>query len=234
MSDLKEYKRQWSIRNREKIRKFKAQWNKDNPDKRILYDKKYYENNHNEIGERNRQWRKNNPEKMKESREKWKINNPEKLKMIKDQWCKDNPEYNKQYRTKNKENILEYQKKYNTIKRKTNIKYSLNCRITLAIWRSLKGNKNGQHWEDLVGYTLNDLIKHLKKTMPKGYTWQDYLEGKLHIDHIIPRSIFNFTNPEHIDFKHCWALKNLRLLSVKENLSKSNKLSRPFQPALLF
>ncbi|MBA7552117.1 hypothetical protein ES705_44671 [subsurface metagenome] len=101
-----------------------------------------------------------------------------------------------------------------------------------AIWQSLHSNKDRNHWETLVGYTIGDLIKRLKKTLPEGYTWQDYLSGKLHIDHIIPISVFNFTKPEHIDFERCWALSNLQLLPAKENLLKHNKLIIPFQPAL--
>jgi 5-methylcytosine-specific restriction endonuclease McrA len=97
---------------------------------------------------------------------------------------------------------------------------------------SLRGNKNGYHWESLVGYTLADLIRRLNKTMPQGYVWKDFLSGRLHIDHIIPISAFNFTKPEHTDFKRCWALSNLRLLPAKENLSKHNHLDKPFQPAL--
>jgi len=104
--------------------------------------------------------------------------------------------------------------------------------MSTAINLSLKGNKKGRHWEDLVGYTLKKLKNRLQKTMPEGYTWQDYMDGKLHIDHIIPKSIFNFTKPEHPDFKRCWALENLRLLPAKENQEKSNKLKKPFQSAL--
>jgi len=100
------------------------------------------------------------------------------------------------------------------------------------MWYSLKKNKAGRTWKSLVSYNLNDLIKHLKKTMPEGYTWQDYLEGKLHLDHKIPISAFNFTKSEHTDFKRCWALSNLQLLPARENLVKSNKLTKPFQLAL--
>jgi len=103
----------------------------------------------------------------------------------------------------------------------------------IAIWLSLKGNKAGKHWENLVGYTLKDLVKHLKKTMPKGYNWKDVLNGKLHIDHIIPKSVFNFTKPRHIDFQNCWALSNLQLLPARENMLKHDKLTKPFQPALM-
>ncbi|MBA7582514.1 hypothetical protein ES708_24444 [subsurface metagenome] len=96
----------------------------------------------------------------------------------------------------------------------------------------LKVSKNGKGWETLVGYTTNDLKKRLRKTMPKGYTWQDFLSGKLHIDHIIPIAVFNFTKVEHIDFKRCWALSNLQLLPGKENMVKGDKMDKPFQPAL--
>lgn len=98
---------------------------------------------------------------------------------------------------------------------------------------SLKYGKDGRSWLSLVDYDVNQLIKRLKRTIPKGYKWQDFIDGRLHIDHIIPISVFNFTEPEHIDFKRCWALSNLQLLPIKENLMKHNKIERPFQPALL-
>ena len=125
-----------------------------------------------------------------------------------------------------------YPKNYVESKYKTDLKFNLNQKMNSAIGNSLKGNKKGHKWESIVNYTLDDLFKHLKKTMPKGYTWQDFLEGKLHIEHITPISAFNFTKPEHINFKRCWALKNLRLLPAKENMIKGSKLSKPFQPAL--
>lgn len=130
---------------------------------------------------------------------------------------KDNPNYNKQY----------LNNKY-----KTDLKYNLNHKISSGMFQCLKRNKAGRKWESLVNYTLTDLIKRLKKTMPEGYTWQDYLSGKLHIDHIIPISVFNFTRPKHTDFKRCWALSNLRLLPARDNLIKNAELIRPFQPAL--
>lgn len=124
--------------------------------------------------------------------------------------------------------------KYLRKRYKTDKKHNLNCKMSSMIRRELRVEKNNRKWIDLVEYTHNDLIKHFKKTMPQGYTWQDFLEGKLHIDHIIPKSAFNYTKPEHYDFKRCWALENLRLLPAKENISKHDKLLKPFQPALLF
>ena len=99
---------------------------------------------------------------------------------------------------------------------------------------ALKGNKNGRHWENLVPYTLDQLLKRLRRTLPKGYTWQDYLDGKLHIDHKIPVSVFNFEKPEDEDFQRCFALKNLQLLPALENIKKSNNLDKHFQPSFKF
>ena len=104
--------------------------------------------------------------------------------------------------------------------------------MSRVIRRSLKGNKSGRQWESLVGYTLKDLIKHLKKSMPQGYDWNDYIKGALEVDHKIPISVFNYTKPEHQDFKRCWALSNLQLLLKEKNRTKKAKLYKPFQPAL--
>lgn len=151
--------------------------------------------------------------------------------------------YRKQYRVKNKDKMVkrkkEYQKshrkeinKYYKERRKNNPKIKLSQTISTLMRRSLKGNKNGIHWEDKVDYTLEDLTTHLKTTIPKGFTWQDYLDGKLHFEHIIPIYVFNFDNYSQLDFERCWALSNLRLLEATENMKKNNKIDKPFQPSL--
>ena len=119
--------------------------------------------------------------------------------------------------------------------RRQKLSNRINDSISASIHKALKRNKNGRPWQSLVGYSLKDLIKHLKTTLPEGYTWEEFKNGAdLHIDHIVPVSVFNFSKPEHIDFKRCWALKNLQLLPAKENRKKQDKLDRPFQPCLAF
>ena len=230
--NIKEYKHQWYIENKERLGKKNKQWYLDHIDKVKEYDKKYYQNGKERINARNHQYYLNNKEKIIKLSEIWSKNNPDKIR-----------KYAKKYRKNNKEIINirikqfchEHKKErneYDRNKYKTNPKYNLNEKISLLVRLSLKGNKNGKHWESLVGYNITDLIKHLKKNIPKSYCWQDYINGKLHLDHIIPISVFNFIKPEHTDFKRCWALSNLRLLPARENLIKNNKLSKPFQPAL--
>ena len=221
MFDRKEYYKKYYKKNKENYSKNNKKWLEENSEHRKEYSKEYgkkwYEKNKENILANNKEWRKKNKKHI--------------LKYKKEYW-KENKEYIKEHR-----NSLKYKANYNLWlrkKRKTDLKYSLSGKMGRAINISLKGNKAGRHWENLVGYKLADLIKHLKKTMPAGYNWQDFMQGKLHIDHIIPINVFNFTNPEHTDFKRCWDLNNLQLLPAKENRTKHNKLEKPFQPALKF
>ena len=115
---------------------------------------------------------------------------------------------------------------------KNNLKYRLNSRMRKGIRRNLANGKNGKHWFELVNYDVNQLKKHLSKTMPIGYNWSHFLKGELHIDHIIPVKYFNFSQPYHLDFKRCWELKNLQLLTKSDNSKKSAKLIKPLQLTL--
>ncbi|MFA5340610.1 MAG: hypothetical protein WC332_02420 [Clostridia bacterium] len=105
--------------------------------------------------------------------------------------------------------------------------------ISRNIYKSLHGKKYGKHWEEIVGYTLDQLKNHLEKKFQNGMTWENY--GKVwHVDHKIPVSVFNFKNINDLDFKRCWSLSNLQPMFAFDNQSKGNKLSKPFQPSLAF
>jgi len=106
-------------------------------------------------------------------------------------------------------------------------------RLVAKTLKRRRTSKQGKSWPSLVGYTITELEARLLETMPNGFCWDDYLSGVLEIDHIIPASVFNFQSPDDLDFKKCWALSNLRLLTKRENYDKRAKLSAPFQPALL-
>ena len=211
-------------------RAYMKQWRKDHPE----YDKTEYIKR----VKYKRKWKKDNADKMKSYRKKWNKKNPGYQKKYQEKYqrkyekVKYKKEYSEKYRKDNIRKIRKYRREYENMRRKIDLKFKLNSNFTRAVAKSLKGHKNGRRWEILVGYSCNDLIKHLRKTMPKGYCWNDYLQGKLHVDHKIPKSVFNFSKPEHADFKKCWALKNLQLLPANENLVKHNKLQKPFQPSL--
>lgn len=98
----------------------------------------------------------------------------------------------------------------------------LEVRIAGLMGYSLKGRKAGCRWESLVGYTLADLMKHLKSKFARGMTWSNI--GKWHIDHIRPRCAFKYATHRSGQFQLCWALKNLQPLWKLDNLRKGSRL----------
>ena len=251
IEDKRKYDKNYYQTNKDKILEQGRIYRQNNKDiilkrEREKY-KKYYINNKEKISKRVKEYQINNKEIIKEHRKKYREANKEKIRKQVKLYCLKNKEeikeyliqnkdkinkWHRQWRIKNYKKFREYMNNWQKNKCKTDLKYNFNRRISCLIRQSVKDNKNGKHWEYLTGYTCKDLIKHLKTTMPEGYTWQDFLKNnKLHIDHIIPISAFNFTKPEHPDFRRCWALENLQLLLAKENLRKSNKLYEPFQLA---
>ena len=234
-----EYGRKWRKENPEKCVRYALKWQKENPEKVKETARKHYKKNPEKKKQSNLKWQKENPEKVKEAARKHYKKNSDKILERNRKWRKENPEklfnITKKWNEKNSIKLREYYRKRIMEKRKTDPMFKLNRNISRNITRSLKGNKNGKSWLKLVPYTLDDLIKHLKKTLPKGYTWDDYLKKNiLHLDHIIPISVHNFESYTDTDFQRCWALKNLQLLPAKENLTKSAKLEKHFQPSLLF
>lgn len=153
--------------------------------------------------------------------------------------------YARQYVIENKDVINEKIKIYNSkpevrekirtyckIRRDADPMLRLNNAIRAAIYHSLRGAKNGCHWETLVGFSIDELRGHIEKQFVEGMTWENYGVGGWEIDHKIPLIAHNFSSPDQIDFKRAWHLKNLRPLWATDNRSKSDKLEIPFQPAL--
>jgi hypothetical protein len=96
-------------------------------------------------------------------------------------------------------------RKLEAIKRKSDKSYVLKNRMRCLMYSSIRKSKDGRKWQDLVGYSISDLKEHLEKKFTKGMTWEKFIAGAIHIDHKVPISAFNFTRPEEIDFKRCWA-----------------------------
>jgi len=229
-----------------------CEYRNENKQKRTTYRKE----NKERIAKKSKEYRELNKEKRSLQRKAWYIANKEREKEYTKAYIEANKEkfveyfklYSKGYYKNNRELLknrsreyyennktkcisqnMEYRKK----RIKTDPKFRLNRIISCAINTSLNGSKKGRRWESLVGYTLNDLVKRLKSTLPSEYTWENYVSGSdLHIDHIVPISVHNFKTTDDNDFKRCWALDNLRLLTAQENIAKGAKLDRHFQPSL--
>jgi len=217
-SSCKECQKKYRELNKEKIKERSKLWFAKNIDKRNAYARKWSENNPEKKVATNKEQYLKNKEKRKEYQREWRALNSDKHKESVYLWRKLNPEKTKEYAQITGKRI------------RSTPKGKLNCNIRRYISSSLNGNKKG-HWETLVGYTVDELKRHLEKRFTKEMNWNNY--GSFwHIDHIIPINAFNFKSASHRDFKRCWSLKNLRPLEAKENIRKGHKLNKHFQPSL--
>jgi hypothetical protein len=169
--------------------------------------------------------------KVAEGKRRYRQENREKVAAAKAKWDAENAEHRKEYT----EAYKERRKVVRGYRLKTDPRAALNHRMSCLVRNTLKGRggrKGSKRWEELVGYTIADLERHLRRTIPDGLTWDDFMAGRLHIEHKTPLSAFNFTDPSHIDFRRAWALSNLRLWPGPDNLKKHAKLEKPFQPSL--
>jgi hypothetical protein len=167
-----------------------------------------------------------------EGHKAWKVENAQAVTEYNRAWYAENGiNYHKKWRGENREKVNLAGRK-NQGKKRSTVKGKLNDNLSRAVRQSLRsGTKARCRWEDLVGYTVDQLKAHLEKLFTLEMSWENY--GTFwEIDHRIPIAAHNFESPNDPDFKKCWALKNLRPLEIIKNRSKHDKVERPFQPSL--
>jgi len=92
------------------------------------------------------------------------------------------------------------------------------------MYHALKAKKGFRKWEDLVGYTLQDLINHLTPLFTDSMAWENY--GSIwHVDHVTPKSWFKYESTSDPKFKECWSLTNLQPKFKIDNIKKGNRFS---------
>lgn len=103
------------------------------------------------------------------------------------------------------------------------VKYKINNRVSCLIRRSIKTGKNNRSWKEFVDFNIDELKAHLERQFTKGMTWERFMAGEIHIDHIVPISSFDIKEVGDAEFRACWSLANLRPLWAKENLVKQKR-----------
>jgi len=87
---------------------------------------------------------------------------------------------------------------------------------------ALNGRNRSIHSIELLGCSIEYLRSYLEQQFSPNMTWDNYGLYGWHIDHIIPLSYFDFTDPEQQ--RRAWHYTNLRPLWAADNLKKNNKL----------
>lgn len=150
-----------------------------------------------------------------ESTKAYRSRNPDKRRIL---------DQRKSERIKADDNLRNRRQKYAmeaTRRRRNTPRGRLDHRMGQLVRNGLGGVKNGRTWNSLVGYSLEELMIHLEKQFAPKMGWHNI--GEWHIDHILPRAMFEYQSHEDDDFRACWAITNLRPLWSEENISKGAK-----------
>lgn len=133
-------------------------------------------------------------------------------------------EYRKNYQKENKEHIKKIKREYEKDRKSKDPIYKLIGNFRTAIYTVLKENNMTKygHYFEVLGYTPDDLVKHLSSQLKDGMTWENY--GEWHVDHKLPITSFQFKDMYDSEFKKCWSLENLQPMWGNENIIKSNHI----------
>jgi 5-methylcytosine-specific restriction endonuclease McrA len=191
---------------------YSKEYHKENAEK--IHDRKnnYYRT---ELGQNYRK------QYSKERYEKYKEDSLLKNKI----WREENKEYRKQYHKEYCANNRDRKNSYDRKRRKDNPKIRIDESMSKSVYEFLKKksfSKSKIGWEGVVGYSVDELYVHLESKFKPEMSWENY-GTYWHIDHIIPKSWFEYSAIEDENFKKCWSLNNLQPLEAQENHKKGNR-----------
>tara|TARA_R100001082_G_scaffold103522_1_gene74267 strand:+ start:273 stop:1124 length:852 start_codon:yes stop_codon:yes gene_type:complete len=126
------------------------------------------------------------------------------------------------WREANREKYNEKNREYyrSSIKRK--IGMNLRNRIN-AMVRYKSGLNKRESLRLLIGCTFEEFKMKFESQFTKNMTWEKFLNGEIHIDHIKPCASFDLTKES--EQKKCFHYTNLQPLWAKDNLSKGAKIA---------
>lgn len=175
------------------------------------YRAQYYQKNKGKVKEQNAAWHASNKDARNEAMKAAYRNDKERhIERARDA-KKRNPA---KYREANRLNAKQ--------RRDQRIDLRIRSRISSQIRYCLGTGKGGNATEQLLGYSIIELRKHLEKQFLPGMDWKNI--GEWHIDHIIPLSSFIITGASDPELRRAWSLTNLRPLWAKDNIRKGAKI----------
>ncbi len=213
---------------KEQRKAYYRKWCKDNAEYVLKYKRKWAKHHAKQILEQIYKWRKDNAKYFLEYQREYRRKNRKRILKYVEEYRKKNKdkifEYHRKSREKNRARDGNLQRIWKINKYNTSPGFALSRRISAGIRNSLrrrKKYKSGFHWETLVGYTAEELKRHLESLFLEGMTWTN--REKWQIDHIVPESFFIFDKPTDQEFLYCWSLDNLQPLWSRDNIIKSDK-----------
>jgi len=109
---------------------------------------------------------------------------------------------------------------------KTDLKFRLATSLRSRLQKALKGTVKSARTLELLGCSVEHLIKHLESNFRPGMSWANRTEW--HIDHIRPLASFDLTDPAQQRAACHWT--NLQPLWADDNFRKHAKYETPSHP----
>jgi len=100
--------------------------------------------------------------------------------------------------------------------------FNLVHRLRRRFRGALTGRIKSKPTLTLLGCSLEEFKVYFESKFTDTMTWNAYLEGKIHVDHIIPCSYFDLTQQE--EQERCFNYRNLQPLWGAENSSKGDTI----------
>jgi hypothetical protein len=94
-------------------------------------------------------------------------------------------------------------------------------RLAEMVRGAIVRNGKSPRAEAFLGYSVGALKQHMERQFTKGMTWEAFTAGRIHIDHRVPMSSFDLSNPEEL--QRAWAITNLQPLWAEANLAKGSR-----------
>jgi hypothetical protein len=113
--------------------------------------------------------------------------------------------------------MLDYFRK----RRATDPHYRMKAALHARLLQALRLYGNGEKYAstiDLIGCTIPELVIHLENQFESTMSWENYGRSGWHIDHKVPCSAFDLTDPEQQ--KICFHYTNLQPMWGVDNIRK--------------
>lgn len=241
INEIKEKSKKYHQVNKDLINKKAREYNILNKEKISVRNKTYRERTKEHKSIIDKLYREKNKEKLIKKKKEYCLKNKDILS-AKSKAYRNRPDVkerkritDKLYREKNSDKIKATKEKRKDITRekarirsnqksKTDISYrilkNLRSRIRFAL---KKGEiKKADTTENLLGCTVPEFKTHFTSLFTKDMSWDYFMAGKIHIDHIIPCAKFDLTNEEQQ--RICFHYTNLQPLWSTDNLKKGAKI----------
>jgi len=179
------------------------------PEKKRAWEIQYQIKNREKINAYWRAKRKENPDYYNAICKKYRTRHPERRKESANKWARKNI----------KKTQARFVERYNN-----DIQFNCAIKFRRRIYMAIRNQYTSKSLStiELLGCSYKELKLYIESLFTLEMTWEKLLDGKIHLDHIVPCASFDLSKPE--EQKKCFHYTNLQPLWAEDNLKKGAKI----------